>query len=183
MTTVYEPDVEEGYQWAMPVGSTEPIRQLRYRQRGDPWSPLWMYLISTDIKEGGKPRLVADMPWHGSSVLIVKKRALEVLGPVLGADAEVLPLDCDEEELWLVNPWRVVDALDEERSTVRRFTDGGVMGVDKLVFWPQRVVGLRCFRIPQLPYMLVANEVVAAARAAGLRGTKFRPVWHSPPTP
>jgi len=38
---------------------------------------------------------------------------------------------------------------------------------------------LRCFRIPQRSTMFVTDEVVAAVRDAGLRGTTFRRLWHS----
>jgi hypothetical protein len=109
-------------------------------------------------------------------VLIVTRRAREVLA----GDAEVLPLDCDDgEDLWLVNPWRTVDALDVGRSQVRRFSDGGIMNIDRYVFREEAVAGLQCFRIPQRSTMFVTDEVVAAVRDAGLRGTTFRRLWHS----
>jgi hypothetical protein len=38
---------------------------------------------------------------------------------------------------------------------------------------------MRRFRIPQELGMFVTDEVVAAVRDAGLRGTTFRRLWHS----
>jgi uncharacterized protein DUF1629 len=180
VTAVYEPRVEEGYEWALLVdsGDYKTLRGLGARNPGDLWRPPWMFLLTAD--EDGRRRKKADMPWHGSNVLVVTRRAREVLAEVLAEDAEVLPLDCDGgENLWLVNPWRTVDALDVGRSEVRRFSDGGIMNIGRYVFREEMVDGLRCFRIPQEPGMFVTDEVVDAVRDAALRGTTFRRLWRS----
>ena len=178
VTIVYKPRFEDGYEWVMPVGSTDPIRRLPSRQPGDPWTPVWVYPLSPG--EDGQPAKKADMPWHGSGVLVLRRPAREVLGKVLADDAEMLSLYCDEgEDLWLVNAWRVVDALDEELSQVERFSSGRIMTVHRYAFREEAVAGLRCFRIPQQHVMFVTDEVAEATRAAGLRGTTFRPVWSS----
>jgi hypothetical protein len=180
VTTVYEPDGEDGYEWALLVDKADfgTLRRLRARRPGDLWQPVWMDLLTSD--QEWQPRKKADMPWHGSNVLVVTRRARDVLADALAGDAEVLPLDCDDgQDLWLVNPWRTVDALDVGRSEVRRFSDGGIMRVDRYVFREDVVDGLRCFRIPQRAAMFVTDEVAAAARDAGLRGTTFRRLWRS----
>lgn len=179
MTTVYEPYFEPGYDWAMPAGSVEPILDLKTRRRGDPWKPLWMYMTTTDAQ--GRPRQRADMPWHGHGTLVLTAKARQVLEKALGDDAELLPAyDTQGQDLWLVHAWRVVDALDEERSDVVRFTSGKIMTVRRFALRAGAVAGLRCFRLPeQLATMLVTSEVVAAVRSAGLHGTTFRPVWPS----
>lgn len=178
VTIVYRPRFEDGYEWVMPVGNTDPLRRLPSRRRGDPWTPLWVYPLSPN--EDGPPPGKADMPWHGSSVLVLRRRAREALGKMLTDDAEMLPLYCDGgEDLWLVNPWRAVDALDEELSQVDRFSSGRIMTINRYAFREEVVAGLRCFRIPQQHIMFVTDEVADAARAAGLRGTTFRPLWRS----
>lgn len=179
MVTVYEPDFEPGYDWVMPVGDTRSVLGLKSRRRGDPWTPLWMYMTTTDAR--GRERRPADMPWHGSNTMVLKEKAWQVVGPVLGDDAELLPAyGAEGEGLWLVHAWRVVDALDEEGSAVRRFKNGDVMDVQRWSFRSGSVGELRCFRVPQQPHrMLVTDEVVAAANAAGLHGTMFRPIWRS----
>jgi hypothetical protein len=144
MVTVYEPYFEGDYEWAMPVDNTGQIHDLRDRKRGDPWQPLWMYLVHSDAPEmGGAPLRDAGMPYHGRSVLVLKKRAREVLGPLLATDAEILPCECDEaDEMALAHPWGIVDALDVEHSRVRRFTSGRIMQVDSYAFWEEKVAGL-----------------------------------------
>jgi hypothetical protein len=180
MVTIYEPRFEEGYQWAMPVGGSKPIRQLRHRQRGDPWTPLWMYRITMRPGEEVPSLREADMPWYGRNTLVLTPHARDALLPTLDGDVELLPLYCDEgAELWLAHAWRVVDALDEDRSAVRRFTNGDVMAIEKHAFLRDRIADLRCFRIPQVTTMFLTGEVVEAVQSAGLRGTRFRAVWHS----
>lgn len=178
VTTVYKPRFVDGYEWVMPVGSTDPIRQLPARRPGDPWSPMWVYLLSPSEDNQAAKR--ADMPWHGSTVLVVRQKAKEVLEKVLANDAEMLPLYCENgEDLWLVNPRRVVDALEEDLSQVERFSSGRIMAVSRYVFREEAVAGLRCFRIPQQATMFVTAEVAEAVRAAGLLGTTFQPLWRS----
>ena len=181
MVTVYQPYFESGYEWVMPVDKTRQILDLRYRRRGDRWPPLRMYLIHSQAPEaGGASREDAEMPWHARSVVVMKKHAREVLEPLFAADAEILACECDEaEELSLAHPWRVVDALDVENSSVRRFADGMINRVDRYVFWEEMIAGLECFRIPQQQSMFVTDSIVAAVKDAGLHGTIFRPVWRS----
>lgn len=180
MITVYRPYFERGYAWAMTVGDAMQTIELRSRQRGDPWKPVWMYMIMTD-PEGG-PREPADMPWHSAGTMVLKDRARRVLEPVLGEDAEWLPgYDSDGGELWLVHPWRIVDALDEEHSDVERFKDSTkIMRVRKYALRAEALAGLRCFRLLQQPHrMFVTDEVASAVRVAGLHGTSFVPIWRS----
>jgi hypothetical protein len=181
MVTVYRPYFEEGYAWAMTVGDAMQTVELRSRRRGDPWKPVWMYMIMTDRQ--GSPRRPADMPWHNAGTMVLKDQAKRALEPVLGEDAEWLPAyDSEGEDLWLVNAWRVVDALDEEHSDVERFKSSGrIMRVRRYVLRAEALAaaaGVRCFRLPQQPSrMLVTDEVVSAVNAAGLHGTTFVPIW------
>jgi hypothetical protein len=179
MVTVYRPYFEPGYDWAMPVGDVQSVLDLKSRRRGDPWQPLWMYMITTDAE--GRSRRRADMPWHGSNTMVLKEKARQVLESVLGEDAELLQAyDAEGEDLWLVHAWNVVDALDEEGSEVQHFKSGKIMEVRRWSLRAGAVEGLKCFRVPQqLQMMLVTDKVVTAVNAARLRGTTFRPVWRS----
>jgi hypothetical protein len=164
----------------MPVGDQKAILDLKSRRRGDPWQPVWMYMTTTDPQ--GHLRRRADMPWHGSNVMVLNENARRIVEPVLGDDVEYLPAyDTDGKNLFLVHPWRLVDALDEERSDVRRFESSGrIMDVRKWIFRAEALGGVRSFRVPQQPHrMLVTDEVVSAIAASGLRGTRFRLVWRS----
>ena len=60
------------------------------------------------------------------NTIVLSERARQLLEPLLGEDAELLPAyDADGADLWAVQPWRRVDALDEERSETQRFESSG----------------------------------------------------------
>jgi len=179
MLSVYRPYFESGYDWVTPVGGAGSVPNLKYRNRGDPWEPLWMFMTTADAE--GMPRRPADMPWHSSGTMVLKEKA-RVLEPVLGKDVELLSAyDAEGEPLWLVHAWRMVDALDESASEVHRFRGSGrIMDVRRWSLRAAAVRDLTCFRVPQQPSkMLVTEKVVAAVNSAGLHGTVFRPIWHS----
>ena len=51
-------------------------------------------------------------------------RAKQIFEPLLGENAQWLPLAFDECEYWLLNSLRVLDALDLSQASVRHFTHG-----------------------------------------------------------
>jgi hypothetical protein len=60
VTAVYEPRVEEGYEWALLVdsGDYKTLRGLDARNPGDLWRPPWMFLLTAD--EDGRRRKKAE---------------------------------------------------------------------------------------------------------------------------
>jgi len=136
--------------------------------------------------EHGRPYAQSDMPDLGSSgVLVLRERALVALREVLEGYGEFLPLACEEADLWAFNCTRVVDALDEGRSTIRRFPNSNkIMRIQRYEFRPEALVGVRAFRLPQLqPGPVYVNEEVGeAVRAAELRGVGFKLLWEGSPS-
>ena len=121
-------DGTEEHQWTIPVDDYGyqkiwgMLNQRPGRRVGESWVPVRVFRWEGD---GPPPLRRADMPWFAGGALVVALRAKEALGEVLGEDAEMLPLLNDSEDLWLVNPWREVDALDEENSEIQRFASSG----------------------------------------------------------
>jgi hypothetical protein len=185
---VYQPRPVEGYQWVLPTvrHASLAIRKVLNAEPGksaaNRWIPPHVRLLHEDEGQHLRP---ADMPWCNSSVIAVTERARPVLEELLAGDAEFLPLDCDEEQLWLVHPWRIVDALDEERSELERFTSSDrVMTVTRYVFREAALGGVACFKVPQMiAPMFVTEGVVAAIRGNGLTGVRFQRLWQSPALP
>ncbi len=179
---VYKPWVGEASEWISPVesGGHLKIRNLLLENPGIPvgdrWVPQRMYMITQDE---GKSFQRVDMPHYSSDAIIATSRAREVLEPVVGNDAEFLEVTGGREIMWLVNPWRVVDALDEENSDLERFGNSDrIMEVTKYVFHPDVLAGVTYFRLPRLrARIFVTDPVVEAVRAAGLTGTVFRKLW------
>lgn len=177
---VYTSWPSETTEWVMPVekGGHRIIRDVLFSDPGSPvggrWVPQRMYMLAE-----AESCQQTDMPHYGAEALVVNKRARDSLEPVMGQDAEFLEITGGREDLWLVSPWRVLDAFDEERSDFKRFNNSQrIMKITKYAFRPGLLDGVTCFRIPQFTgEAFWTDPVVAATRNAGLTGTVFRKVW------
>lgn len=142
------------------------------------WKPLAMRLIRTDQ---GKTLQASDSPWLGEHALIFKQSAIDVLEPTLREYGELLPLVGTAADLFVFNPRCVVDALDEEASTVMRFSSGRIMDITRYVFRADAIQGIDIFKIPNLRVSptFLSERIVSLWSAAGLRGLEFNTVWSS----
>jgi hypothetical protein len=127
--------------------------------------------------EDGALRQYSDCPWCLHNVLVVRDRALSWLLPVLQRYGEILPLQCDEP-VSLFNATTIVDALDEERSTIARFDSGEVLAIERHVFGPDAIGGVEIFKLPGRGSNIYLQEtVVRQAGELGLVGLAFEMVW------
>jgi hypothetical protein len=172
--------VQEGYEWVVPVDDAdfELFRTLAGSSQTATWKPVQMRLVKED--ERGRPFQQSDIPWLGRHAPVLRERAAAALASVLLRDGELLPLECSEAALVLFNVTTVRDALDLDRSVVVRFPSSGrIMDVKSPVFRPDRLRGVRAFKVPELlrGSVFVNDDVVATAQGAGLVGVGFRLVW------
>ena len=89
-------------------------------------------------------------------------------------------LECDEGDFFVYNVTRVLDALDEAASELRRFgrdRRGRVKTIVRHAFVPELVTA-SIFRIPQKPLRIYVTErFVDRVVAAELTGFSFSHVW------
>jgi hypothetical protein len=180
---VYEPWGTEEHQWVMPAEDqgyraiTNMLKAESGKPVGDRWRPPHVRLL-TEVRNERLQH--ADLPWYSNDAMAVTRRARVVLEEVAGADAEFLPLSCDEEDLWLMHAWRVVNALDLRLCDVKLFSSGRIMSVTRYAFREMEIRGLTCFTDPRLrSIMFVTDAIVAAVKEAGLTGGGFRKLWQS----
>jgi hypothetical protein len=115
--------------------------------------------------------------------MIFRERALAgVTGTLLRENGELLPLTCPDAQLWIYNPTRVIDALDESACSLRRSKSGEIMHIDRYVFKPQAVLGVEIFKITSIGVSptFLSERFVDAWRSAGLRGLDFIQVVGEP---
>jgi len=144
--------------------------------RKSTWRPIPMKLVS---QEEGVEALYSDSPWMGSDALIFRSPVKEPLSELLKANGELLPLVCSEADLVVFNATRIIDALNEEESTVSRIDGGKIYRIKRYVFRPEVVDGVDIFKIPNLtpsPTFL-SERFVDTWNACGLVGLDFLPVW------
>jgi hypothetical protein len=179
MQAIYTPLGAEGFELCFPVHD-EDFDLFTYSIDGTPrqatWRPPSVRLVREDE---GKKLAASDSPWHGSYVLILRRQAIDDLWPILRENGELLPLACPDAELHMFNPTRVLDALDEQASSIERFEDGRIMLIRRHVFRPALVRGVDIFKIPnpRAGSIFVSERVVQVWTSAGLRGLTFQRLW------
>lgn len=123
--------------------------------------------------------LTSDFPWLASHVLIVRERALENLRGILESNGELLPLNTnDGTNLWAYNA-RVVNALDEARSSLQKFSGTNrIMRIRKVAFIKDAIIGVDVFRLPyQASATYVSERFIERIKKAELVGLDFKEVW------
>jgi len=150
---------------------------LFYRFNGTPFGDSWVpWKVEIDRPEGFENSLFGDFPAMALHVPVFTERAACLLQPLLSGHGELLPLVCDEGSYFAYNVTTVLDALDVEKSSVLRFTDGGIMNITRHEFFPEKVTS-PIFKIPQTPLMdvFVTEEFQAAVNKHDLKGFIFKP--------
>jgi hypothetical protein len=176
---IYEPSSSETNELCHPLNPDE-FEKIDVLINGTPrlvdWKPISMEIIRED---GGRKFLESDSPWLGGHALIFRPRAVAALGSLLRAHGELLQLLCGGADVVLYNPTRLLDALDEAASSVRRFTTGRIMWIDRYVFRPAVIEGIDIFKIPNLRVSptFVSQRFVDLWTTAGLKGLEFKQVW------
>lgn len=176
---VFQPRVPEGFQWVVCCDEAdfEVFRGFDGTPRRDAWTPVAVRLLQRG--EDGAQLSPAELPWLGSHVLVLTAMAANVLRRDLEPFGELLPLSCDDAELYVYNVLRVIDALDEDHSELVRFSSGRILKIVHHAFRPEAIQNVHVFKIPQMlrGSIFVTKEIVAAVRSAGLQGTEFEQVW------
>ncbi len=173
---IYIPTVVEGVEW---IGLQDPEQWETFFALNGPTRSGWQAPRMQFIEEQDDltARQYSDFPWCLHNVLVVRDRALPLLRPMLEQYGEILPLLC-AEPVWLFNATNIIDALDEERSTIARFTDGTVLAIEKHAFRLDAIGDAEIFRLPgRASNIYVRETVVRRIGELGLLGIAFDLVW------
>lgn len=110
---------------------------------------------------------------------IFSGRARQILGPHIDGLGRWIELECDEAPYWLFWITNVVDAMDEEKSELKRFADGRVLRIVRMSLKPDKVQDQWLFTLPQRQgsNRLVTQRFVDLVQQQGLTGFAFKPVW------
>jgi hypothetical protein len=141
----------------------------------------WKPVPITAADEPDDEAELGDFAFLGTMPML-SERAARALCPLLAGQAELLPVVYPRRTYFCLNVTRVIDALDEEASTVERFASSGrVMSVDRFVFRSEPLVDATIFRIPQLLRSLtfVTDAVSRVVRREELLGFDLERVWSS----
>ena len=115
---------------------------------------------------------------------VFSRRAVDVLGDMLVANGDLLPLDTKIGEYYLFMVQTKIDALNVQRSRFTRCRKDDVataLGIDFFDFHESMLDSATIFRIPEQPnYTLVTDRFKDRVEQAGLNGFEFAKVWPLP---
>jgi hypothetical protein len=179
----FDPLGSGGYELCHPTDKDgfESVRlNINGVSRNESWSPTPVEIIH---RNRGEKLLRSDSPWLGSHALIFRSSAIIGLGPLLRENGELLPLACVGAELMMYNPIKLLDALDENASSITRFDNGRIMRVRNYVFREEIVDGIDVFKIPNLRVSptFVSQRFVDRWNELDLKGLDFAQVWANEP--
>lgn len=162
------------YQSLLPAKKEDWGRSRTFdgRSQVSAWVPLLVTVHGAELPQG-------DYPSSGTQIPIFSHKAKDCLGDMLAPHGEFLPLIAKAGEYYAFNITTVIDALDEERSEVKRFRDGQVMRIVTYQFHVEKLMTAPIFKLRQDPLEdpLVTDEFVRRAHECGLTGMGFTHVW------
>lgn len=82
-------------------------------------------------------------------VLICDAFAYSKLEEAISEEIEVLPIQIDDLEMYVLNVINVIDCLDKSESVIEYFSDGGVAGIKQYAFDMGSLADVKLFKIPQ----------------------------------
>lgn len=110
------------------------------------WTPIRATLFDYS-GEDSKP--IGDFASFGGTVpLVISKKGVDLLSPLIEKDIEILDLQTDSGTFYLLNVF-AHDCLNISKSSLRLFSSGRIMGVDKYVFKAECIENHHIFRVPQ----------------------------------
>src|SRR6187397_957294 len=114
--TVYRLNYGEEFEWLLPVRNEDyDLFRFDGTARAASWKPVQMERIK--VSDRGRRLKPADVPAGATtSIMFLSGRAKERIGSYLERYGELLPLACDDGELWVLNVTSIADALDEKAS-------------------------------------------------------------------
>jgi hypothetical protein len=152
------------------------IFELTGKALAHKWVPIEVRVIKTGEK--GERLKEYDIPWLGSRALVVRRRAYELLQPVLSQDGEFLELQCATDKLWLFNCTNNIHALDMSQSEIEYIVDG-VPDVTKYVFHSDIIGESLLFSIPALmsDTLYATPAFVKLIKQLKITGIEFHKLW------
>jgi hypothetical protein len=138
---------------------------------GDVWVPPGVEIVYRDALPTDYATLAA--------VPAFSARAVDVLRHILEPHGELLPLE--GVDFYLFNVTTAPDALDEQRSELKRFASTGrIMRIVRAELRPEALAHIPIFKLPQQPRSraYVTDEFVARCQDEALAGFDFSEiVW------
>lgn len=152
----------------------ELINSFDGRSKVENWEPISLKRMY-DRPFSNTPGLTSNIP-------IFDKKAVEVIKELIKEQAEILPVNYNDGEFYIINVLGTVDCVNYDKSKYKTFRDGvRIMRFEKYEFIEEIVVGKHIFRLKDEPLKrpFVSDEFRNKIVESGLTGFIFDLVWDS----
>lgn len=162
------------------------VLQFRGKSRIDEhqWEPLRCYIDCVD-EMTGEPLQMADFPSNTSGMFIVNKNAKDALKKVVAPYGQFLPLECKEDELYILNVYHVIDCVNLERSEIlfRESLDPSRPNpfIESYEFDQDKIGDSLIFRLPyeRETAIYFQGGLIDEIQKLGLTGFAYSCIWSS----
>lgn len=149
-----------------------PVITAHYETESKDLSPSQRALL----RKGKLPK--GDFPSFYGLHTVFSERAFKVLWPLIQNDAQVIPLQCEDERLFLIHVTRFVDGLDLEHSDIQWIIENKLIStVNHHVFYEEKLEGVNIFKVPvHFTWTFVSDAFKATVDEHDLRGLLWKPL-------
>lgn len=118
---------------------------------------------------------VADLTKFMGGAIALSENAYQVLQPIIGAQAEFLPITRDSEQWYLLNVLNVQDLMDKSRSKYKIYEDGHVGPCTHAYINDPRQTDASIFLVKgYFPNIFINANIKTEIEKAGLTGGLIR---------
>ena len=148
---------------------------------GAPLDRCYTVDLRINVPDGSDDWIAADCPYLSGYGLMLSDRAVSLFGTMLTDAGYLLNTHlpaADHYKLFICE--RQIDAVDQERSDIERFTDGGVWWLRRYELRVELLQGMHVFRLKHRRNTLfVSDQFVRLVQEHELTGFEFTEVWCS----
>jgi hypothetical protein len=162
---------EDNFRLGKPFPEPLPTISVVYEKELKEMSPPQRRLA----RQGKLPR--GEFPSLYGIEVIFTERALKVLLPLIQNSVQVIPLQCEEDDLYLIHVIDVLDCLDMEHSEIERLSDGSIFRILHYELKNlEALEGKGFFRMEGLPLEFVTDDFRALVEENDLQGLIWNPL-------
>jgi hypothetical protein len=165
---------DENYRYGKPLPEPLPTISVAYETDLKELSPSQRRLA----RQGKLPK--GDFPSLYGTEVIFSQRALEVLEPLVQGSVQIIPLHCEEDQLYLIHITTVVDCLDRKRSEIKWLSghEGEIVfQIRRNVFHGEGLIEKAIFKIPELfSSTFVSDRFKSIVEEHELQGLRWEPL-------
>lgn len=160
----------------LPIEYENELVELTNRELGNRLGGVWK-VFSLRTMEGvvKKDTPLGDCPYCSPATLVVSEKLKKLIEPLARDEVEFLPVEIDGKPgFYYMNVLCVLDALDLEKTELKRFYDGSIKYIVQAQYRDSVVDNHVIFTLPNYRGVYVAEELMQHLEKSHVQGVVFR---------